>query len=983
GDDVTVTVNSANFADKNAGTDKPVTIDYTLGGADLSNYAVTVDDADGVISRRTLTLEDVEVGEKIYDGTPDLDITIGEIDGVVPGEDVTVTPKGETPSSEPGTYEVTITFDLEGEDADNYDVPDPITVTVTVEPAPITDITFADAEYVYEKKARSIAVSGAQAGDVVLYSTDGETYSAALPEFTNVGEYTIYAKVSRTNYADWTGSATLTITKNVATIVLHVADKEYDGTTDATSFYCEVLCVYEGDDVTATAHDVRFAEKNVGDMPIRVRTFTFGGADCGNYNFSVEGGTRATITPKHLYAIFRAADKVYDGTADATASLVEYIGLVDGDDVTVDAVGAQFNDKNVGVKTASVEFYHTSGADAANYDIFGSIEGAVISAKQLSISGTTVADKYYDGTTDAEITAGTLSGVIDDETVTVTAAGAFPSADAGEYDVPVSYTLGGADAANYAAPAGETISAKINHLPTIDVTFDDASFVYNAQARSIAVAGTEAGDTVLYSTDGETYTAALPEYTNVGEYTIYAKVSRANYEDWTGSATLTITPATLTLTFTAENKTYDGSAAADAALAGMTGLIAGDDVTVTVNSASFADKNAGADKAVTVDYTVAGAQAGNYTVAAAGVTASISAASLTISYTAADKTYDGSADAAVTGYALNGLVAGDDVTVTVDSASFADANAGENKAVSVTRTVSGADVSNYAISDAAASATIAKKQLTVSGTTAADKVYDGTTAATVTLGEVSGIVAGDDVTVSATGQFAQAAVGTHDVTVTYAVAGAAASNYLAPETETLNATITQRDISDLSFTGGELHYDGEAHTFLLTGVQAGDEVRYSTDGISFDLTEAPSYTDVGAYTVYVKVTRPNHAEWIDDARLVITPATITVSAEVADKVYDGTTDATIENVTLHGVKDADAGLVNVTVEGAFCDKNVGELKAANLYFTLTGAKAGNYVLSSSTATVGADITKATITVTAVASDKVYDGTTDAQVTLAG
>ena len=48
-----------------------------------------------------------------------------------------------------------------------------------------------------------------------------------------------------------------------------------------------------------------------------------------------------------------------------------------------------------------------------------------------------------------------------------------------------------------------------------------------------------------------------------------------NFTEDTAADLLTVRPSalreTLTLTFTAENKTYDGTAAADAALAGMTG----------------------------------------------------------------------------------------------------------------------------------------------------------------------------------------------------------------------------------------------------------------------------------------------------------------------------------------------------------------------------------------------------------------------------
>ena len=83
---------------------------------------------------------------------------------------------------------------------------------VVITPATIEDVSFADASVAYDGTAKSITVSGTQEDDVVLYSEDGEAYAAAVPEYTNVGEYTVYAKVQRANYADWTGSATLTIT---------------------------------------------------------------------------------------------------------------------------------------------------------------------------------------------------------------------------------------------------------------------------------------------------------------------------------------------------------------------------------------------------------------------------------------------------------------------------------------------------------------------------------------------------------------------------------------------------------------------------------------------------------------------------------------------------------------------------------------------------------------------------------------------------
>ncbi|WP_157808029.1 YDG domain-containing protein, partial [Marinomonas sp. ef1] len=53
---------------------------------------------------------------------------------------------------------------------------------------------------------------------------------------------------------------------------------------------------------------------------------------------------------------------------------------------------------------------------------------------------------------------------------------------------------------------------------------------------------------------------------------------------------------------TANNKTYDGNTTAtlDTSGTGFTGMVSGDDLTVASASGSFADKNAGENKTVTV-----------------------------------------------------------------------------------------------------------------------------------------------------------------------------------------------------------------------------------------------------------------------------------------------------------------------------------------------------------------------------------------------
>jgi hypothetical protein len=114
--------------------------------------------------------------------------------------------------------------------------------------------------------------------------------------------------------------------------------------------------------------------------------------------------------------------------------------------------------------------------------------------------------------------------------------------------------------------------------------------------------------------------------------------------------------------------------------------------------------------------------------------------------------------------------------------------------------------------------------------------------------------------------------------------------------------------------------------------------------------------------------------------LAVTPATVTPVVTVADKVYDGTTSATLSSETLDGVLGTDA----VSLSGgtaAFVTRNVGTDETVNVTgLSLAGADAIDYQLSTTTATTTASISPAPLTITAATDSKTYDGTTDASAT---
>ena len=119
--------------------------------------------------------------------------------------------------------------------------------------APTFEVTIEDYTGVYDGAEHSITVSDLEAGDVVYYSEDGESYSTDEIAYTDPGAYTIYVKVERAGYEDFLGSGTVTITEamtklNVAVVVSSSA---------ATATELEVL---PDSITTATVGDTLYAQ---------------------------------------------------------------------------------------------------------------------------------------------------------------------------------------------------------------------------------------------------------------------------------------------------------------------------------------------------------------------------------------------------------------------------------------------------------------------------------------------------------------------------------------------------------------------------------------------------------------------------------------------------------------------------------------------------------------------------------------------------
>jgi len=217
--------------------------------------------------------------------------------------------------------------------------------------------------------------------------------------------------------------------------------------------------------------------------------------------------------------------------------------------------------------------------------------------------------------------------------------------------------------------------------------------------------------------------------------------------------------------------------------------------------------------------------------------------------TATNKTYDGATAATVTSASLTGKVAGDDVTLTLGNATFATKDTGTAKPVTVTGSVlTGTKAGNYTLIEVSGlSANITAAPLTITGATAVNKTYDGTTSAMVTGATLDGYVSGDDVTLAlGKATFATKDTGTaKPVTVTGSIIeGTSAGNYTLAEVIGLNAKISPKTI----------HVKAIADTISVGDIEP--DLTYIADslftGDAFTgILGRASGTDIGVYPIQI------------------------------------------------------------------------------------------------------------------------------------
>ncbi|MEI8083493.1 MAG: YDG domain-containing protein, partial [Actinomycetes bacterium] len=433
-----------------------------------------------------------------------------------------------------------------------------------------------------------------------------------------------------------------------------------------------------------------------------------------------------------------------------------------------------------------------------------------------------------------------------------------------------------------------------------------------------------------------------------------------------------------------------------------TNFVPGDEVGLDFSSATFADKNVGDVKTVTVyGIYLTGSAKDKYNLLneTATAEASITPKPLSIDAVAATKEYDGTTASTGTPTAA-GLVGGDsiDATQTYDTAII-----GTGKTLTVVgyAVTDGNSGKNYSVSTGTNDfGVITAKNLTITGAVADSKVYDRSLDATVTFtaANLVGVVGSEGVAIDSADYLAffltPAADTGKDVTVSgVKLSGLDAGNYTVSQPTGLKASITPKELTITGAVADGKVYDASTDatvTFTgagLVGILFPDAVTidssayaadFATPGVDIDKDVTVTGVALGGaaagnYTV----------EQPTGLKADITAKNLTITGAVAEnKTYDASTDATVTftGASLEGIESGDGVGIDDSAYSASFDSaawGVGK-DVAVLGVKLSGVSKANYTVSQPTG-LKANIDKRPITVTAGPDQKDYDGTTSSTV----
>lgn len=456
------------------------------------------------------------------------------------------------------------------------------------------------------------------------------------------------------------------------------------------------------------------------------------------------------------------------------------------------------------------------------------------------------------------------------------------------------------ETANYNSATTATVSFTIAQKE-VGISWSYTTFTYDRQLHkpTATATGLASGDICTVNVTGE--------QTNAGTYTATAgSLSNSNYKLPSAGTTtdFTINKASLTIGATDKNITYGDPAPTYEVT--CDGLKGGDTVSTTC-SCNYTVGIAVGIYTISITHVEDTTIKNNYNITYKDGTLTVGKRTIEISWGETEFTYDGNTHCPTP--VVSNKVNSDEISLTVTG--------GQTDAGTYTAAVTGLTgekSGNYTLpSDKSTSFVINRKPVTVSGITAEDKTYDGTAEATLdtSSANITGKLASDTLTITATGTFSDADAGTgKTVNITdLALGGASEGNYqLAADGQqsSTTATITKKQITVTAVDRGKTYGDADPELTYLS------EELISGNGFTGALSRQ-SGEDVGTYDITQGTLSAgdNYTITFTGAKFTIGTAVLQISANEQSKTY-GDTDPEL-TYTVSGLKK---GETNAVLTGA-------------------------------------------------------------------
>jgi gliding motility-associated-like protein len=444
-------------------------------------------------------------------------------------------------------------------------------------------------------------------------------------------------------------------------------------------------------------------------------------------------------------------------------------------------------------------------------------------------------------------------------------------------------TLKGIDLNSVSNPPTDITDGTSSTYADTTITFGDSDIHLTPTSSNTAdYTFTSSDSSVASITTTSTNTAAIRNLKEGSAIITISQGADANYQAKTLSYTLTVNPLTVTLTPTlSQSKVYgdaDPSLSYTSSPAVGTSLSNGETIAFSGTLTRTAGEDAG-----TYSITIGTLTNTNYTLSYTPADFNITAKPITIiPTTGQSKTY-GLADATLS-YTISPSTLPDGTAISLGGT--LSRTTGENVGT-YSITIGTVSDTNYNISLSPETFAINKKTVTVSGITARDKVYDGTTTSTLDLSSINfdSLSFSDTITATVTGTFDTKNIGTgKTVTLSASYSSTALDNYTIIPQTTTTASITARTVSVTGDIGIDKTFDNTTNLPLgaigygsLTGVLTGEDVALSGVGV-YDAVTAGSRNIVIGTVTLTGADKDNYAlNWTNGSG-TIAKKTLTVTA---------------------------------------------------------------------------------------------------------